>query len=781
MSALSDLDNVELVVVDEGDTPPVETGMTEDEAYRFLTGQALTAASEPDPLAGLPNVEGVDEDVSLQDSPPVTGVPYRDDSGAPTGAMIALVPSEADLDRLTLPGGEPREQLHLTLLYLGNAVDTDPATQDATTFAVGEVVTLQPVVGATGFGAALWNPLGDDPAVVLNVGGEVLESVRETILDTVGTVWSVDVPEQHCPWVPHVCLAYTSDESVVGDALARVGPITFDRVRVAWAGRTTDFPLYASTAMQPGVDTGDAMTAATQTTLETATPAVSGAPVSAAFDPLGSWEGVLVVEGVETGDGREFANGSLDFAPLPQPLSWAKENLGEHLGSVVVARIDQIYRDPANAAVVRGRGIFNLDIPEGLDAYRQVQGGFLRGVSVDVDSVKDADVEYVFPADDGLSDSDSDSDSGDDALVELFATPEKMIFHRGRVRGATLVSLPAFVEAQITLTDGTMTLATDAPSASGSPQVSYELTELGHTCDQSVDATACAVGVGRLLSDAGLRLNMAQRRAAYEHLRDHLRSVGLTPQPFELDALSDDVRALVSSATVTEYPAPPAEWFQDPQLDEYAPLTITDDGRIFGRAAHWQSCHTSFADACVVPPREGQHVYYRLGEVVTAEGTRVAVGSITLGTGHAPTVGIDPRKAVEHYDNTGTVVADVASGEDEYGIWIAGALRSGLAPTRVQELRAAKLSGDWRRIGGQLRLVALLAVNVPGFPVPRLKTELSGGRQLSLVAAGIAPDVSAQRTDRTSIQQVAASIARRIGRDPQTRLAELRARVHKNV
>jgi 2'-5' RNA ligase len=783
VSALSDPENVELVVIDECDTPPVETGMTEDEAYQFLTGRALVAAAEPDPLAGLPNIEGVDEDVSLQDSPLVTGqsVPYQDETGVMTGAMIALVPSEADLDRLVIAGGEPREELHLTLFYLGTAADTDPATQEATTFAVGEVVTLEPAVTVTGFGAALWNPLGEDPAVVLNVGGEALNKVRDMIEDVVETVWTAEIPEQHCPWVPHVCLAYATDVGVVAEALTRVGQITFDRVRVAWADRVTDFPLYAS-AIAVTPEAGDGMTAATRTVLQTESLAASGeAPVfppnqAAALEPRGSWTGPLVVEGIETGDGREFAVGSLDFAPVPAPLSWAKENLGEHMGSVVVARIDQMWRDPANAAVIQGRGVFNLDSPEGLEAYRQVQAGFLKGVSVDVDSVKDADVEYVYAPDDGMSDAEDEGGS----LMDLFAAPEKMIFHKGRIRGATLVALPAFVEAEIKLTDGTMVVPMDSAPASGAPQVGYALTELGHACGDSIDATACAVGVGRLLSDAGLRLNMAQRRGAYEHLRTHLESVGLTPQPFELDALSDDVRALVSSATVTDYPAPPGEWFEEPRLSAPTPLTITDDGHVFGHAALWDTCHTSFADACTTPPREGQHVYYRLGEVVTAEGARVAVGSLTLGTGHAPTFGIDPRRAAEHYDNTGTCVADVASGEDEHGIWVSGALRSGLTPSRVQELRGAKLSGDWRRIGGEMRLIALLAVNTPGFGVPRLRTEMSGGRQLSLVAAGIMPNVTQQSTERVAIKSMVASLARRMGRDPQARVAELCARVHKN-
>jgi hypothetical protein len=80
----------------------------------------------------------------------------------------------------------------------------------------------------------------------------------------------------------------------------------------------------------------------------------------------------------------------------------------------------------------------------------------------------------------------------------------------------------------------------------------------------------------------------------------------------------------------------------------------------------------------------------------------------------------------------------VAVGNDAHGIWVAGAIRPGTSESRIRELRAAgQVSGDWRRIGGSLRLVGLLAVNVPGFPVPKLRTHLTSGQQLSLVAAGI--------------------------------------------
>jgi hypothetical protein len=55
----------------------------------------------------------------------------------------------------------------------------------------------------------------------------------------------------------------------------------------------------------------------------------------------------------------------------------------------------------------------------------------------------------------------------------------------------------------------------------------------------------------------------------------------------------------------------------------------------------------------------------------------------------------------------------------------------------LDALRAASLSGDWRRIDGSLELVAALAVNVPGFPIPRTQASMAASAQTALVASGI--------------------------------------------
>lgn len=186
---------------------------------------------------------------------------------------------------------------------------------------------------------------------------------------------------------------------------------------------------------------------------------------------------------------------------------------------------------------------------------------------------------------------------------------------------------------------------------------------------------------------------------------------------------------------------PPAGWFADPRLDGPTALQVGEDGRVVGHLATWGQCHVSFPGQCITAPRSPSgYAYFRTGAVLCDDGSEVAVGHITLDTGHAATH-LGQHAAAAHYDNTGTVVADVSAGEDEFGIWVAGAVRRNVDEVTVAKLRAAALSGDWRRVGGSLELVAALAVNTPGFPVPRAR--VAAGAPLSLVAAGVvAPSAS---------------------------------------
>ena len=178
---------------------------------------------------------------------------------------------------------------------------------------------------------------------------------------------------------------------------------------------------------------------------------------------------------------------------------------------------------------------------------------------------------------------------------------------------------------------------------------------------------------------------------------------------------------------------PPKSWFENPQLKQPTPLTVTDDGRVYGHIAAWDVDHIGMASGTRPPRSRSNYSYFHTGLLRTEEGVDVAVGQITLAGGHAD-IRASASEAVKHYDDTASAVIDVHAGEDAYGIWVAGSLRPGVTPEQVRALRASAPSGDWRPIRGHLELVAVCQVNVPGFPIARAM--VASGQVTALIAAG---------------------------------------------
>ena len=202
------------------------------------------------------------------------------------------------------------------------------------------------------------------------------------------------------------------------------------------------------------------------------------------------------------------------------------------------------------------------------------------------------------------------------------------------------------------------------------------------------------------------------------------------------EEIPDDYEFQLASLAASAAPVvPPKSWFKDPGLNRATPLTITDDGKVFGHIASWQTSHIGMGRGVKPPRSASQYAYFRTGELRTDEGD-IQVGQLTLAGGHA-SLQASAEEAVKHYDDTASAVADVVAGEDQFGIWVAGALRPDVTPSQIRAFRASSPSGDWRPINGRLELVAVCQVNVPGFPIARAITA-SGGVPGALVAAGAA-------------------------------------------
>lgn len=191
--------------------------------------------------------------------------------------------------------------------------------------------------------------------------------------------------------------------------------------------------------------------------------------------------------------------------------------------------------------------------------------------------------------------------------------------------------------------------------------------------------------------------------------------------------------------------APPRAWFEVPEADELTPLTVTEEGAVYGHVATYD-CHRGFQGYCMTVPGTGTRsgfADFHLGQLETAEGDLINIGKITIGRGHADT-GLTKAAAREHYDDVDCVAAFGRCYEGRLGTWFSGTLKSDITPERLRDFRANPPSGDWR--GGEL--IALHSVVVPGLPVYRNEAHVALAADGSLdVLTLITPPVIAHEMD----------------------------------
>ena len=424
------------------------------------TEEALELAAPPDPGAALTAAAEVN-----------------------TGAMIALVPSDTDAQRLYLEEGEPADQLHVTLMYLGEAAAIPGQAQDALVARIRAMVedAIRPdydlPLQADGFAISVFNP-GDavdrDTCIVLGLSGADLDAVHGMTGDCVdevqGDLGTFEVPDQHLPWVPHLTLIYTDDVDLVAELTDRVGPIVFDRIRLAFAGDLIDIPL---TALDTGAQTstGDSM----GDKASTATPAAAAQPATAGTEfqtecppgyhmmpdgqcmadedmaaipedgavpppapvPPGEHFHTIVTEGVSTGF-RTFTENGLTWREPPFAFHY-EYSAAAHGGQMMTAQVGLITRVERDGADIHMWGPLDLQDERAVEFARKLVQGYCRWTSVGLDET--AEVELVWPESDG-------EDGEGDIMDMLFGEPEQVLIS-GTICEATAVSTPALADATI--------------------------------------------------------------------------------------------------------------------------------------------------------------------------------------------------------------------------------------------------------------------------------------------------------------------------------------------
>ena len=701
-----------------------------------------------------------------------------------TGSMIALLPSAADAERLAIDGGEPPEQLHVTLRYLGEAADIPPELQAALLAETeSRAATLPPLQLDPGvFGAALWNP-DTEPSLNYSIGGADLAAARDEFnqgvinapdnVDGQRPDWSP--PANHEPWVAHMCAAYGGDPAtLLPQMVERVGPVTLDRVRLTFGGvNVNDIALgepVVAAATPPGgdmpymvrpggadcpfevvkSDSGERMGChATEPEADAqvaALYAAEGDDAAAALPPSADLEpqpgehfhAIMHTQGVSTGL-RTFLN--LSWRTPPFAFHWMHGSAahGGTPATMQVGLVTRVVADPAMPERLHAFGPLDLGSAGGAEYARQLIGGFARSVSIGLDE-QPFTRTMVWP--EGVDTS--------DPMAMMDVQPEQIIIDGGRIGELTGVSVPAQDDASIEPTTELLAMFGDIGPGNTEPVLSAPV----------LSARTFVDGRGALTAAS---LMAAPERPDY----------------------APAIAALAASAYRIEVrEAPPADWYKEPTDVELASaLMVTDHGRLYGVLAPLGLNHRAWAKAGTrreVPFGNVDYSRFMGAWGITSAGL-VPAGPLTMDTGHAPIYRTDGAQAPAHYDNSASVVGAIAVGENRERrvVWIAGALVPGVSVEQVARMLACRCSGDWQphaERAGWTELIATLLVPSPGFAMEHQGAASTSYNDRDVLVASSVP-VRQQHRRGGRLTSAAQAIASSIGVGPRERLADALAAV----
>ncbi|MFJ1695668.1 phage minor head protein [Streptomyces sp. NPDC088252] len=741
-----------------------------------------------------------------------------------TGAMVALMPTPEDAERLAVEGGEPVEELHLTLYFLGKGADwTVDQRNELIANVQNRAADLQPVT-ARAFGANHWNAGTDSPSWVWAVGDDRdrpddapdLSAAHRAATDALEDRHGPDIPVQHSPWSPHICAAYSDDPALLPQLEERLGPVTFDRIRLAFADDYTDIPLGPQEEpMEPEETTADGMpTRAWSTPDDTA----------------------IAFENEETGDGRIFAAGSLYWEKASLPLQYADEMLMGHEGAELAGAIETVDRDGDR---ITASGVLYASRPAGADAVMLLDEGAPLGISVDLD---DVDVEFVSRATEdheGLALAASLSSASllrlpDGAwmittstaaewtasgaalsrtqhAVQLITGPGGVVsadavraaftgtgvltaaagdaddpeggtvvhtektgdlllrVTRARLRGATLVAMPAYNRARIVL-DPVEEQASAHPTTEFGQLLAAAPGDVHWKVVAYVSASPVAVGARQVALALDITMEAARghltraveagrlvrlSRGLYVGASTIPEGTEVTAAAVPTDGEDPTLQDLVASAwTAMQDTDPmPAAWFAEPTPQELPPGSggvHYSGGRVYGWVAQAGEPHAGMPGRNLTIDSLGDidTTHFLRAKFKLDDGSLIRAGAMTMNVGHHRD-GAECETASCQFDDTRTVAGIVTVGMNERGMWFSGAAGPWLSEWDRNTFAACQPSYHMKQApGGKWQLRAVLSVPVPGHSSPLLASVAERSNLALAASAANSPDtLSGQGTD----------------------------------
>lgn len=424
-----------------------------------------------------------------------------------------------------------------------------------------------------------------------------------------------------------------------------------------------------------------------------ATHDVNGEPVNQGL-PNG-WRGPICDLDVPTSDNRMAATPPGGAKTRAYPLTLTLNHVGDPTGYPTIGSVDRVW---TQNGVLMGEGKLDINGDDGADYARQLMEGMTNRVSIDPVEVQ---VEWRMLGPDGNYFSEPVGGWTEEAVMALpEGTRPIMTFADWVLAGLAAVPIPAYSAAAI------------------EPVWDYCISE-------SLPEDAIVASI------EPLEANFAQIDRIFADLREKSPWIAKMAQNAEngtktaFTAENGQIDALVAALPVGGQVFT-REFFEYPQFDGPTPMTVTDDGRIYGHVRLNGTCFQYGGGAgkgprCIEPPASAcNYAKFRVHGAKMDDGSIMAVGALTFGDGHVSRGGLEASR--KHYDDVATVAAKVTAGRDQYGDWISGEVVDAYR-AQAYDLLLSPLSGHWEPDADNHNYLEMLAAHIvvtPGYSVPRI-------------------------------------------------------------
>lgn len=160
-----------------------------------------------------------------------------------TGVAVMLLPQDDDAAGIAPHAAIPADDLHCTLVYLGDADDLEALgyTGQGISDALRQVAAGHTPIEGTLGGLTRFSAPGDTDPVVLNVDSRGVHKVRQAVLDVLAKHGLKEASEHG--YTAHLTLGYLPTDADLPQQRWSPLPVIFDRLRIGFRGERFDLPL----------------------------------------------------------------------------------------------------------------------------------------------------------------------------------------------------------------------------------------------------------------------------------------------------------------------------------------------------------------------------------------------------------------------------------------------------------------------------------------------------------------------------------------------------------